>query len=406
VRSWKASILAAYAVEIGSQIGVAWSDDATSLVEEAEKTGFRGRSLLSSILTRLKLPEIEVGGAKLTAPERKLLGTTNPTEAVKRWAAKGKVQLWLFVDDVDKNFENSRSHKLRVASFFDACRELVNAVPELRIRTAVRPNVWTILRLEYESLSHVQQYVSDLTWSEDDMRSVLARRVEGYLRRTGQWGDFRKKNPGSLEDREKGTIATTFQSPMPWGPPRPPHVVLYTLSMHRPRWMIELAKVAASAAVRRHHSKIMHEDVVGELIAFGRRRIEDTVAEFKSQCAETEELIAAFGREKEQLTTAELLSIIDRKVLTHLSPRITGISGSATNLNVAAFLFEIGLFYGRRDHTDGGYEHITFSDRPTLLKARSSIDDGLTWEVHPVFRQALEMRDPAGRERPHPRPRG
>ena len=85
--------------------------------------------------------------------------------------------------------------------------------------------------------------------------------------------------------------------------------------------------------------------------------------------------------------------------------KITGVLGQPTPLQVAAFLFEIGFFYGRREHNDGDYEHFTFSDKPSLFKARTNIDDGLKWEIHPVYRQALEMRDTSGKViRRHPDP--
>jgi hypothetical protein len=292
------------------------------------------------------------------------------------------------------------ARKIRVAAFFDACRELVNIIPELRVRAVVRPNIWTILRLEFESLSHIQQYLYDLTWSEEQARQLLGKRVEAYLKRTGQWTSFKDRLRGPADERQKTTIATTFESPMAWGSgQRPPHSVLFTLSKRRPRWIIDLAKGAATSAVRQRHSRITRDDIFGELASFGTRRIEDTVAEFKPQCAELDELIAAFNREKEQMTTAELLGIIDNKILTHMTPTLAGVSGRPTNLNIAAFLFEIGLFYGRREFENGSYEHLTFSDRPSLLRARTNIDAGLSWEVHPVYRQALEIRDASGRPR-------
>src|SRR5882757_5950377 len=45
VRDWKRAILQLIARELGSRIGTAWSDDAISLVEEAEQAGFRSRSI-------------------------------------------------------------------------------------------------------------------------------------------------------------------------------------------------------------------------------------------------------------------------------------------------------------------------------------------------------------------------
>jgi len=182
---------------------------------------------------------------------------------------------------------------------------------------------------------------------------------------------------------------------MQWGEKqRPPHTLLFTLSKHRPRWMIELAKVAAASASRRGRSRIARDDIFDQLHTFGQHRIED---KFRSQCPELHELVAAFNRGIEDMSTAQLLSVIDNKILNHLTPSIVGVSGKPTNLNVAALLFEVGLFYGRREHSDGTYDHVTFTDRPTLLRARTSIDDGLKWEIHPVFRQALEIRDSSGR---------
>jgi hypothetical protein len=396
VRAWKAAVFGAIAAAIGTRLGKAWTDDAMLLVEIAEKNGFKSRNAVTAISQRL-LQGVELGPIKL-APKPAVAGKKAIAGAVRRIAQNGP-PIWLFVDDIDKNFENTRAQKTRVAAFFDAARELAREVPELRIRAAVRPNVWTTLKAEFESLSHVEQYISDLTWSEDGCRELLAKRVEAYLHRTAAWQDtpISRRAPGA--ERERELISLVFESPMDWGrTTRPPHVVIFTLSKHRPRWMIELCKVAGSQAQRAGHPRILHDDLFAELTSFGDRRIQDTIAEFRSQCSGIEDLVQAFSREPEQLTTDQLFGVIDRKVLPHIDLRISGIPGRPRALQVAAFLYEIGFFYGRRDHADGTYEHVTYSDKPALLRARSNIDDGMSWEVHPVFRQALEMRDASGKE--------
>ncbi|MGA7794308.1 MAG: hypothetical protein WCA19_14840, partial [Candidatus Acidiferrales bacterium] len=394
LRAWKAAILGAFATEIGSRLGIAWTDDAMSLVEEAEKTGHRTRSFFSAIADRLQLPK----AADERIPHRTRVGTPNPAETVRRWV-EGKAHLWLFVDDVDKNLRHIDSDMLRVATFFDACRELINAVPELRVRSAIRPNVWTIIRRHFESMSHVNQYAVDLQWSESDIRTMLASRIKGYLERNRHWQRVSRTLPADTVQREKATIGLAFDSPMRWGSTtRPPHVVLYTLSKHRPRWVIELSKAAAKRALASTHAKITKEDVFAELKEFGKRRIADTISEFRSQCQELEELLMAFSREKEQLATNELFSIIDRKILTHLTPKIAGITAKPTPTQVASLLFEVGLYYGRRQLTPTNYEHISYADSPHLLASRTDLDAGLSWEIHPVFRQALDMRDAGGME--------
>lgn len=396
LRSWKSAIFARIGHEIGARIGFAWTDDEISLVEEAEKQGFRSRGLVSSIFERFRKPSVDVAGAKvgfeLTKP-----GVAAAEGVVRRWARE-RSPIWIVIDDVDQNFQNDAAHKAKVAAFFVACRELTNLVPEFRIRAAVRPNVWTTLKMEYEALSHVEQYVHDLTWSQDDMRRLLASRIEGYLRRHGQW-ESAEPIVQEGQERDRALINFVFEDPMRWsGRDRPPSVVLYTLSKHRPRWVIELSKVAAARAQERGSAAITRADILHDLGAFGSRRIEDTIAEFRSQCPEIEELVTAFGREREQMSTQELVSVIDRKILNHLQPKISGVVGNARAMDVAAFLFQIGFIFGRRDYQDASYDHVTYAERPGLLRSRSDMDAGLSWEIHPVFRQVLEIRDAAGKE--------
>ena len=160
VRSWKAAIFSRLAHEIGARIGFAWTDDAISLVEEAEKRGFRARGLVSMLLERFRLPKVELGSAKVGLEIAKP-GVSDAEGVVRRWAKK-REPIWLIVDDVDQNFQNNDAYKAKVSAFFVACRELSNLVPELRIRAAVRPNVWTTVKMEYEPLSHIEQYVHEL----------------------------------------------------------------------------------------------------------------------------------------------------------------------------------------------------------------------------------------------------
>lgn len=396
IRAWKKSILGRIATEVGSKIGFAWTDDQMNLVEEAEKSGFKQRNIISTLLRRFK-PEVESGGIKATVNQPGLDGQNEFEPIMRRWA-QGRDPIWVFIDDVDQNFQNVPEHKNKIASFFVASRELINSVPELRIRAAIRPNVWTTIKLEYEALSHIEQYMIDLQWTEESVLQLLAKRIEGYLTRTSQLNLLPPKLRRE-SDRDYGLIELAFEDSMKWGRGvRPPHVILNTLSKHRPRWMVELCKVAGKRAQRLNHTRINRDDIFAELTSFGERRIQDTIAEFRSQCPEIQEILASFRRTQEEMSTAELFTLIKNKVLNHLTPHIVGVIGNAQGKDVASFLFEIGFIFGRLDLDDGRYEHITFSERPHLLKSRTNIDDGLRWEIHPIFRQALEVRDVEGKE--------
>jgi len=386
VRNWKTNILKLAAREIGATISYAFSDDAIALVEEAEANGFKARSFVSTVVDRLKTSAVPL--------ERTRVTVTNPETLLKRWAQQG-TQVWFVIDDLDQNFENTAHFKVKVASFFIAIRQIANLIPEFRFRSSVRPNVWAIVKREYEALSHVEQYVTDLSWTQDDYYQLIARRVEGYLRRSGQWDEARKTLRSDISGRNKQLIALIFDDPMPWGRnrTRPPAVILYTLSRHRPRWLIELWKVSAESAAKAKRQRINFDDIENEMEAFGNRRVEDTVAEFRSQCPEVEELLVAFVGQPEWLSTDDLIKTLQNRVMQAVHPRIVGVLGAASPREVARFLFQIGFLTARRELSGDDYEHMAFADNPTLLSARTNIDQGFSWEIHPVFRQALKLKN-------------
>lgn len=224
VREWKKSLLNCVARELGSQIGMAWSDDAISLVEAAEQNGYRSKSIISAIFDRLRTPAVPV--------QRERGSLVDPERIVQRWAKRGD-SIWVFVDDVDENFKNAPTYKAKVAAFFIAAREIVNTIPQIRMRLAVRPNTWTTLSLEYESLSKVEQYTHELRWTEADIRDLISGRIRGYLQRTAQM-EMAQRDIGHSPD-SLDLISLVFDSPVTWGGrSRPTHVPLATLSRRRP----------------------------------------------------------------------------------------------------------------------------------------------------------------------------
>lgn len=385
VRAWKLNMLRLAANEIGASIALAFSDDAISLVETAELNGYKQRSFVSSVVDRLKTSAVPL--------ERTKQGAVNPEQTLKRWSETGS-EVWMLIDDLDNNFENTAAQRAKVASAFSACRQIANLIPEFRFRLTVRPNVWATIKQHHETLSHVEQYVKSLSWSLDDYYEVIAKRVEAHLVRTGAWNRVKKTLSMSLDKRNRQLIALAFDDPMPWGDQmRPPTTILHTLSRRRPRWMVELCKHAAAGAVAARREHINKDDITGVLPAFGNRRVQDTVAEFRAQCPEIEELLTAFVGEPEWFATSDLMTALNNRVLQAVHPKIAGVIGQASAMEVAHFLFQIGFLTARRDLPGGKYEHLSYADNPALLNARNNADQGFSWEIHPVFRDALKLKN-------------
>jgi hypothetical protein len=393
VRAWKESLVNLIAGEVGARINLAWSDDAVGLVELAEKNGFRSRNFISMIVDRLQSKAIPIERTRQTPADA---GRT-----LTRWKSRIP-QVWVFVDDIDRNFDGSRHDEIRAASFFDACRSLSQQIDILRFRVAVRPNTWATLKRAFESMSHVEQYAFDLKWKEDDMLALLGHRIDGYLRRRQLIEQVSRQLPAETHARHRYYLTLVFETPVQWGShERPIHVPLDSLSLHRPRWIVELCRTSAAHAAAREADRIsLKDDVFSQLATFGHRRLDDAIAEFKVQCLEISEVLDGFRSQVEQYTTAELLTLIDNRILNHVNVRLPGGSKKPGHREVASFLFQIGFIYARRDFDDGSYEHLGYADQPSLLLSRTDLDSGCSWEIPSTYRQALDLRTPEGFVRP------
>lgn len=383
-REWKARIISLIANEVGSYIGFAIKEDAHQLVDEAERNGFKQKSIIRTIWDRFKITGLPIETKDSTQP-------TNLDKVVDRYTKKG-ANIWLIIDDVDQNFENNKKSKVKIATYFTAIRQITELLPELRIRTTIRPNVWAIIKREFESLSHIEQYMIDIKWNIDSITQLLAKRIEGYLHRTNQIQIFNSK--GYHESRRNNElISLVFENPMSWGKEqkRPTNIILSTLSRNRPRWLIELCRESAKNAHKKSSDKIEFLDINDQLYQFGRNRIDDTIAEYRSQCSKTEDLIVAFKNGKERYSTDDLITHIRNHITLHEKVRIEGEIGFASEKSIAHFLFQIAFITARKECEDGSYSHRSFEMDPDLLRSNTYAQQAITWEIHPVFRQILEL---------------
>jgi len=391
IQEWKRAFLIAAAMSLGAKIEFSFDDDAISLLEEADRGGFRRRGFISAVLARLK----GIPGAPQVA------GVTDPLRVLQRVAGANDIQIWLIVDDLDENFADTEEDCIRVMSALVAMRQLSAQVKELWFRASIRPSTWAIIKRKYEALSKVEPYMLDLQWSYPQLEQVLAGRVRAYLNRNSGLAVASGKLTGMPA---KDLVALVFDDPMPWGKielrndqedsaykKRAPGVIISTLVRYRPRWMVELCKLAGHRAKSIGKSKIGLDELTGDLETFGRKRIEDLIAEFGAQCHKIDTIIQSFKGKPELFQTDGLV----RHLKTHVPAvdiRIAGITGRPSESELIRFLFQIGFLTARRELSSGGYRHYSFYDEPGLL-ADGSGDLGVTWEIPSCFRQALQLKN-------------
>ncbi|WP_152238216.1 hypothetical protein [Xanthomonas sp. LMG 12461] len=395
IRAWKESFIRVAAAAIGAKIEFKFSDDVLSLREEAERGGYSERGFIGAVIARLKaLPGVPA-----------LAGAADPAAAIKRVAGANDLQVWMIIDDLDENFRDVDTDCLKVTSALIAMRQLSNEIRELRFRTSIRPSTWAIVKRKYEALSKVEPYMVDLQWSQPQLEQMLANRVRSYLQRNSGLAAS-SGTLGAMSSRE--LVSKAFDDPMPWGKKdvekgmldvidsdnsehkmRSPSVVVASLSRYRPRWMVELCKLASNNAVKHARKKIGLDDLTAPLENFGKTRIDDLIAEFRAQCEKIELLIQSFKGRPEIFKTDALVRHVKNN-LGGRDIRIAGISGRPSDAEIIRFLFQIGFLTARRDLSNGEYRHYSFFDEPGLLSDGTN-DLGVSWEIPSCFRQALQL---------------
>lgn len=380
IRDWMIRICALVNREIAKTIKLALTDDQITLVESAEIDGYKEKNLISCLTSRFeKLLD------KL-APNKQEI--KNHIEILKR---NSSPSIYLLIDDLDATFQNTELECLSLSTFFSACRYLTQDVTGINFRITMRSDVWPTIRRYDESLDKLEQYVTEINWSADEFRSLLAKRIESQYQDNGLSTPIQDELESS-EGHEERLLNLLFVPKVDWGKKKVhSYKVIHTLSYERPRWAIQLCKLAQKSAIKRRNSLISKEDIDDIWGDYGAKRIADLVAEHKHQCKQIEELITAFRGADRLFSRDELLVFITNRILNHVTPYIDS-KKATTQLEVANFLYRIGFLVGRSDETSGDYEHYTFREMPDLLSSRTDNDFNMRWEIHPCYRQALDIK--------------
>ncbi|TGM74764.1 hypothetical protein EHR01_10130 [Leptospira mtsangambouensis] len=378
IADWMKRIATIINREIAKNINLALSDDSISLVETAELEGFRSRSIISSLLDRLKL----VIEKKQITTEK--IPIKNELELLKRFNCNYIIFL---IDDLDATFQNKEKELLELSTFFSACRYLLQDVKDISFRITMRSDVWPIIRRFDESLDKVEQYVQELKWSESVFKQLLYKRLEYEFNKN----KIARKKEYYTSYKDNYYLNQVFEKQMEWGAKlQYTYRVLYTLSYSRPRWGIQLCKLAQKQALSENKTLINRNILTTVWGEYGKKRISDLISEHKHQSKDIEEIINAFRGVERRLSRDELILTIKNKILNHLS---TIIDGEKVNspLQIGHFLYRIGFIVARSNIETDQYHHYYFEEMPDFLSNRTNSDFGMEWEIHPCFRQALDI---------------
>ncbi len=280
---------------------------------------------------------------------------------------------------------------MSLGTFFSACRYLTQDIQGINFRVTMRSDVWPIIRRYDEASDKTEQYMYEIHWDNEDFRKLLSRRILSESIES-KFDLPERHQKDSDEKYEERIISMIFEPKMPWGQKDIyTYKVIHTLSYFRPRWAIQLCKLAQKNASRWDRSKIIKQDIDDVWGEYGKKRISDLVSEHKHQCNDIEELINAFRGADRLLTRDQLCSHIQRHILNHMNVIIEG-KARTSSIEIAHFLFRVGFIVARSDEDENGYTHYHFSDMPDFLSSRTNADFNVKWEIHPCYREALDIK--------------
>jgi hypothetical protein len=130
----------------------------------------------------------------------------NELEILKRVKDRN---VWIIIDDLDATYQNTDAESIALATFFSACRYLLQDVKGINIRASVRTDVWALIRRYDEALDKMTQYVSERRMRDDD---TLYRLIKRWNNKTGT---SQRKVSALSFSHERGPNETTKRDE-PW----------------------------------------------------------------------------------------------------------------------------------------------------------------------------------------------
>jgi hypothetical protein len=386
IYGWQQRICTRINLELGATLKLGFTDDKILLIESAEVAGFRNRNIVGALIDRLKVKGV---GVEI---DRHRPAITDSRAVLNRILADKEVTVWMFVDDIDATFINTEQERLRVSTFFSACRNLVGSVEGLCVRASVRSDVWSLLAQHDEALDKCEQYMLDLIWSTEETGRILENKILSYF--TRYYPDDKRFTSLDRNRNRPAIRRLVFKEPFQWSGRnldafRPIHI----LSGGRPRWAAQLCKLAGQDSFKKAANLIGIGHVAAVLRQYGQFRINDLYKEHRHQCNRLEDIIESFSGGRKDFTTNALLARLTEKVIRHRGlPTIDGVPAVNGSLTIAHFLYRMGFIAARDENDQAGLGFVRFEERPNLLTSTVNLDDDLTWEIHPSYREVLRIK--------------
>jgi hypothetical protein len=302
----------------------------------------------------------------------------------------------VYLDDLDRGWEAKPDDIKKISALLNAIRDLCGSSNRLQFRLGLRSDVYFLVRTSDESTDKIERNLIILTWSNHEILTVFAKRIETFFGRPIDERDLISRKQSDIAKYLHSVMAPRFHGRGKWEN-IPIHRVLLSLTRKRPRDFVKLCYGGARSAFKQNREIIASEDFNSIFESYSNERLQDIINEFKTELPQISNLVRGMRpTRREKSTIKEYLYSNDQ-----LSNKLRNLMGQnrfeftngtpATPNSLAQFLYKIDFITARKDHQDGVIVR-KFFDQNQYLKDQF-VDFGFSWEVHPAYRWALEPED-------------
>lgn len=301
-------------------------------------------------------------------------------------------QIVVYLDDLDRGWENTQSDVKNLSAMLNAIRDLSRDMQNLRFRVALRSDVYYAVRTSDETTDKIDGSVIWQSWTNHEILVMLVKRIETFFGRSVDETKLLSEKQKNIACYLDSVFEARFQGSGHWEN-APMYRVIMSLIRKRPRDLVKLCTLAGRKAYINSHKRILTSDLESVFKNYSNDRLTDISTEYKSELPQIQELLLKMKPSQKELqsgtpclfTREQLIKKLDD--ILSMSHFIFKDGKSVNSHNLAAFLYKINFITARK--TSGGEILRVYYDENQYIY-NDFTDFGYSYEIHPAYRWALQ----------------
>lgn len=299
----------------------------------------------------------------------------------------------VYIDDLDRGWEGKKDDILRISALLNSIRDMANENPGIRFKVSLRSDVYYLVRTADESTDKIEGSIVWCSWTNHEILVLLVKRIQSYFNNDIDVNVLLNSPQKHMSSFLDDVIEHKFYD---WKGKDdvPTYQVLMSMIRKRPRDIVKLCTMAAREAQNNKKNIICSDHFKAIFEEYSQGRIQDTINEYRSELPSIYDLLFGMRPSRKErdngkgfiYTTIELRAKLNNLKQNNTFTFKNGNPASADDL--IQFLYKINFLTARKVLDNGTIQRKYFEDNRYISSGR--IDFGYNWEVHPVFRWALQ----------------